>query len=444
MNEQAYRYEVFISYRWISPDQEWVRDRLFPALEAAGLKVCLDVEDFVPGRNLILEMERAGLQSRQVVCVISPEYFKDGRMVGFEELLARSRDPSGSKSVLIPLVFRQTRIPDRIRGLIPIDWTNSRHHGREWGKLLKALGARNSRAPHPEIFPETAVTDHITKKTNTFLHELEQVSIHLIDRDAIKIGKTLRMIPRAGKEIRIKRSGLKLPVRSVYDHIQSMAHSADVLRQVLDKSSCLSSEDIARCIVFHDIGEVLIGDYPSYTELHHASVGEADADPRYMPLHPKNTWQRGSKEVQYFEQVAAKFVGGWLGKKLQIDFAKGRRLRNINNPVGRYVAVLDKMDPIIGVWRYLFQYRNDNIFNPETFVTAMRHFFENPDVISVCEKVEANPNLLRLIRELQNESNASAYYHNSSILDRMANSSQISSNQITNLIEGRILAFVEH
>src|SRR5690349_10161186 len=96
-------YDVFISYRWVTPDQEWVREQLYPALVAAGLKVCLDVEDFVPGRDLIIEMERAGKESRRVICVISPEYFEDGRMVEFESLSVRRRDPAGRESLLIPL-----------------------------------------------------------------------------------------------------------------------------------------------------------------------------------------------------------------------------------------------------------------------------------------------------------------------------------------------------
>jgi nucleoside phosphorylase len=142
-------YDVFISYRWTSPDQEWVRDQLYQRLVDAGLKVILDVEDFVPGRDLILEMERAGNESHHVLCVISPEYLEEGRMVEFENLSARRRDPAGRNSFLIPLVLRQTNIPDRIRGLIPIDWTNPKNHAREWRKLLKVLGGSNLTAQPP-------------------------------------------------------------------------------------------------------------------------------------------------------------------------------------------------------------------------------------------------------------------------------------------------------
>jgi hypothetical protein len=91
-------YDVFISYRWVEPDMSWVRSQLFPALEEAGLKVCLDVYDFVPGRDLIQEMTRAGQESRHALCIISPDYFADDRFVHYEALGARAADPAGTKS----------------------------------------------------------------------------------------------------------------------------------------------------------------------------------------------------------------------------------------------------------------------------------------------------------------------------------------------------------
>jgi hypothetical protein len=147
-------YDVFISYRWVSPDQEWVRDELFPALQAAGLRPLLDVEDFVPGRDLILEMTRAGQSSRRALCVITPAYFDGNRMVGFEALIARRTDPSGLDSRLIPLLLRNAQLPEWIRGLVPVDWTNARTQAREWRKLLKVLGAPNIDTPPPRPLSE--------------------------------------------------------------------------------------------------------------------------------------------------------------------------------------------------------------------------------------------------------------------------------------------------
>jgi tetratricopeptide (TPR) repeat protein len=159
-DDEGFSYDVFVSYRWVSPDQEWVRHELVPALMRAGLKVCLDVMDFIPGRDLILEMERAGIESRQAICVISPAYFDGNRMVGFESQMLRRLDPSGQTSHLIPLIVRNTKIPERIRGLVPIDWTNPATHALEWMKLLKALNAQNLDAPVPGPIGQAPVSKH--------------------------------------------------------------------------------------------------------------------------------------------------------------------------------------------------------------------------------------------------------------------------------------------
>jgi hypothetical protein len=143
-------HDVFISYRWVDPDQRWVREQLAPSLRNAGLSVLLDVDDFVPGRDVILEMTRAGHESRRVLCVLSPDYFDGNRMVAFESLMARRLDPSGSEPGLIPLVLRSGQLPEWLRGLISIDWSDPGNHAREWRKLLKVLGApREAPAPGP-------------------------------------------------------------------------------------------------------------------------------------------------------------------------------------------------------------------------------------------------------------------------------------------------------
>lgn len=140
-------HDVFISYRWVDPDQKWVREQLAPALRNVGLAVLLDVDDFVPGRDLIMEMTRAGHESRRVLCVLSPDYFDGNRMVAFESLMARRLDPSGSELGLIPLVLRSTELPEWLRGLIPIDWTDPGNYAREWRKLVKVLGAPHEGPP---------------------------------------------------------------------------------------------------------------------------------------------------------------------------------------------------------------------------------------------------------------------------------------------------------
>jgi len=141
-------YDVFVSYRWTDPDQSWVREHLVPALERAGLRVCLDVRDFKPGVDSLLEMDRALHQSRKAVCVLSPEYFDARRHTNFEVLWLRHADPGAVAGRLIPLILRPTELPTWIAGPVAVDWTGGDLAG-EWRKLLAALGAPTPEAPAP-------------------------------------------------------------------------------------------------------------------------------------------------------------------------------------------------------------------------------------------------------------------------------------------------------
>src|SRR5258708_15408998 len=77
--EENITHDVFISYRWVWPDRPWVRKRLTPALERAGLKVWLDVRDSDPAEDLRLETERAIRNSENAICVITPAYVRESR-----------------------------------------------------------------------------------------------------------------------------------------------------------------------------------------------------------------------------------------------------------------------------------------------------------------------------------------------------------------------------
>ena len=165
-------YDVFVSYRWVEPDQVWVRDALVPALRAAGLRVCLDVDDFLPGRDLINEMDRAITESRHTLCVLSPEYF-EGRMVAFETQAAQRLDPTGSSSRLIPFSLREApQAPEWVRGRVAVDWLRPDDRRREWTRLLRFLNAANPDAPLP-VSPEsrTAVMQPIRRSYATLRQE---------------------------------------------------------------------------------------------------------------------------------------------------------------------------------------------------------------------------------------------------------------------------------
>src|SRR3712207_5181280 len=80
-------YDAFVSYRHQKPDKAWVRRTLVPALDAAGLRVCVDHRDFRLGYPIVEEMGRAVEQSRCTVAVLTPAYL-DGRFGMLENALA--------------------------------------------------------------------------------------------------------------------------------------------------------------------------------------------------------------------------------------------------------------------------------------------------------------------------------------------------------------------
>jgi hypothetical protein len=150
-------WDVFVSYRWIEPDQTWVRTELVPALRASGLCVFLDVAEdgFVPGRDAICEMTRAGHESRRTLSVWTPDYFAEDRAVWFEALQARRRDPQGRQSALVPLLLRGAQVPGEFYGLVPVNWTDEARRPTEWVRLLSVLGADRHDITPPRACPST-------------------------------------------------------------------------------------------------------------------------------------------------------------------------------------------------------------------------------------------------------------------------------------------------
>ena len=87
LEADAFRYDVFLSYRQQEPVKTWVRKALLPGLEAQGLRVCIDQRDFRLGASLVKEMERAVEQSRYTLAVLSPAYLTSN-FTDLENILA--------------------------------------------------------------------------------------------------------------------------------------------------------------------------------------------------------------------------------------------------------------------------------------------------------------------------------------------------------------------
>src|SRR5919106_3324337 len=102
MAETDFKYDVFVSYS--SKNKEWVRKIFVPTLENAGLKVCDYYRDFDVGAPIVMEMERAILESRKTIPILSPAYLKSG-WTEFESLMLQTLDAANRERKLLPVIL---------------------------------------------------------------------------------------------------------------------------------------------------------------------------------------------------------------------------------------------------------------------------------------------------------------------------------------------------
>ncbi len=112
-----FKFDVFISYRRAEPDVTWVRKTLVPRLEAAGFSVLIDYREFRPGAMIVKEMERAVVQSRYTVGVLSPNYLTSS-FVELERILAEQIGLEQSQQRFLGLMLANCVPPLSVRAAL--------------------------------------------------------------------------------------------------------------------------------------------------------------------------------------------------------------------------------------------------------------------------------------------------------------------------------------
>jgi tetratricopeptide (TPR) repeat protein len=130
------KYDVFVSYS--SANKEWVRKTFVPILEKAGLRVCDYYRDFDVGAPIVMEMERAILESRKTVPVLSPAYLKSG-WTEFESLMFQTLDAANRNRRVLPVIFETCELPLRIKYMNCINFANPDDVDIQWERLSRAL-----------------------------------------------------------------------------------------------------------------------------------------------------------------------------------------------------------------------------------------------------------------------------------------------------------------
>lgn len=132
----GFKYDVFVSYS--HADWDWVWDTLRPRLLEAGLRVCIDEQDFEIGVSHLINVERAVDSSRYTLIVMTPEWVS-GEWNEFESLLVGSADPAGRQGKLKPCKLKPCDLPRRIAMLDCADLTRPALKDMQLTRLIKSL-----------------------------------------------------------------------------------------------------------------------------------------------------------------------------------------------------------------------------------------------------------------------------------------------------------------
>ncbi len=238
-----------------------------------------------------------------------------------------------------------------------------------------------------------------------YLNELSSAKMKFPSLTEINIIESLKKLKRTGKAIRLKDyKELGIKTRSVYDHIISLARLADVLFE-LDNKHFVHEENITnlgRIITYHDINEILLGDIPNFTCIE---------DKLQNRLHQIGSIEREKRANNFIWM----FLNDQQRKSIEtINFY----LDNEQTHVMQFFTMLDKIDPIIAIWRYLYHYRE--ILSPhcDKFIHSMDDFFANPKALKYRDNHEFTdkfPYTKILLECLCNPDHAKEYVKNNKI-----------------------------
>ena len=221
------------------------------------------------------------------------------------------------------------------------------------------------------------------------LKEAEDFEIEIINFGKINILENLKKIERTGKKIRLKKLNCpRIKIRTVYDHVHSVLQTAKVL--IDNEIIKCDYKKLISMLVYHDFSEVLITDFPVHTK----SFG----------IRSKSITNVMAVESKIREEYATNFLWLFANKKQKaaIDILKE------NNEEQELLWVIDKIDPIINVWRYMCVYNKKLKKTNVNYIEIMDDFFTNPVLDKIIE-LNKNSVISEILIYLKNIDNARLY-----------------------------------
>jgi hypothetical protein len=132
-----FTYDVFLSYRDQEPDKTWARKTLLLRLEQEGLKV-IEQRRFRLGAPIVKEMERAVIQSRYTLSVLSPAYI-EGNFTDLEAVLAEHLGLENSQRRLLAVMREYCKPRLGMRARMWLDMTENDEFDDNLARLVYEL-----------------------------------------------------------------------------------------------------------------------------------------------------------------------------------------------------------------------------------------------------------------------------------------------------------------
>lgn len=388
--------KIFLSHS--SKDKEIVR-KFKNDLEREGYAVWFDEDEIGIGDEITKSIQ-SGLEETHLLIIWITKHAVESGWVRREWESKLHEEIFQNKTLVLPILAEDCEIP---KFLALKRYADFRMSYEEGFSVLK-----NDLKKKASIIHDNEISNCV----NGLIGDLSYAKIYFPNKAPIKIIKQLKCLPRTGKIVRLyNKFNEKIRIRTVYDHIISLSMISDIFINVINHN--LKNNDIvdlAKCIVYHDLCEVILGDIPAYTNIPKSAGSNRAQAERLL-----RRWE--SKEIKL---VANEFISLFLEEReIQNQLYVNSIMYKRQTPTSIFFNLLDKIDPIINVWRYINLFRDKKNFSIENFTYRWKDFFENQNVKNVARNFKADSRVYDLIRQLQDRNLAIKYFNDKSILDEV-------------------------
>lgn len=421
------KYDIYVCYS--HKDQSDVK-QLVKALKSSDIRVWVDYERIISDDKAVSTMEDGIMSSSFIGVWATKESMTNSDWVTkeYETMMQTSEHPKERTIVMLR--------DDCISNLRPMLKPLPNKLSFSTESYDSSLDSLISILLSARVYEDAK---HISPLVEDYLNQLKTSSIKIPLQDKpIEIIENLKKLPRSGKKLRFKKNNIPLPARSVYDHIMSVAHTADLLWEPA-RHNLADSEmsDLAQMIAYHDVCEVLLGDLPAFTDMdtEMRNVAESISVVKYGTL---------PEGMGAAESITNDFIYLHLKSTARDSMQAAEFLfKNHESDIYKFFLVLDKIDPIISIWRYMYHYKTYIRSFTNDYLKVVKAFFMYPRVKQLCREYTNDNNFFKLISILQNETYAKKYiedeffWSNSAITGNMGFPASI----VRQIIEGRDLSF---